>query len=276
MLSKEWEVSGKEGKRPPKPKTPTVLESSDVTESEGLPTGWVNCKFKYLYEESQNGLSKRRGVEGVDVPVLRLADIVNQKITTSNLRQILLEESEIQKYHLECNDLVCIRVNGSPNLVGRMIIVESDDLMAYCDHFIRFKFDPKIISSAYLQSFFNTRDARRFVDLNKVSSAGQNRISQVTLGELIIPYCSPLEQQKIADKLDEEFSRIEATGKEIEDSLIKVEALRQSILKRAFSGRLVDQDPDDDHVSVLLERIKEENSAHEKGGKKRKKSEEVA
>ena len=48
---------------------------------------------------------------------------------------------------------------------------------------------------------------------------------------------------------------------ELEASLIKSEALRQSILKKAFSGQLVPQDPNDEPAAVLLERIRAEKAA---------------
>jgi len=41
-------------------------------------------------------------------------------------------------------------------------------------------------------------------------------------------------------------------------SLKQAERLRMSILKRAFEGKLVPQDPDDEPAEKLLERIKKE------------------
>jgi type I restriction enzyme, S subunit len=64
------------------------------------------------------------------------------------------------------------------------------------------------------------------------------------------------EQLQIVSEIDRRFSIIDSMEKTIDQSLIEASHLRQSILKRAFEGKLVPQDPSDEPASVLLEKIK--------------------
>lgn len=72
----------------------------------------------------------------------------------------------------------------------------------------------------------------------------------------------PLAEQKaIVKQIDRLLSVQETMNAIIDTELKRVEALRQSILKRAFSGRLVPQDPNEEPAAILLERIKAEKAA---------------
>lgn len=68
------------------------------------------------------------------------------------------------------------------------------------------------------------------------------------------------EQQILVDALAEKWSVIDQIESDLENQIEKSEALRQSILKKAFSGQLVPQDPSDESASKLLERIKAEKA----------------
>jgi len=66
------------------------------------------------------------------------------------------------------------------------------------------------------------------------------------------------------NQVDAQFSEIDALEADIDLNLQKAEALRQSILKKAFAGELVPQDPADEPAAALLARIRAER---EGGGK---------
>ena len=68
--------------------------------------------------------------------------------------------------------------------------------------------------------------------------------------------CSPAEQAEIVRILNDRLAATDALEAEIDASLSRAEALRQSILKKAFAGKLVPQNPNDEPTQALLSRIR--------------------
>ena len=73
--------------------------------------------------------------------------------------------------------------------------------------------------------------------------------------QFLIPLPPLAEQSEIAYEVELRFSVITAAGREIEHALVRAARLRQSILKQAFEGKLVPQDPDDEPANELLTRL---------------------
>ena len=73
-----------------------------------------------------------------------------------------------------------------------------------------------------------------------------------------MPLCSLPEQRVLVAQLEAVLSVIEEQKRLIDEQLLTAAALRQSILKAAFAGQLVEQHPHDEPASVLLDKIKAE------------------
>jgi len=99
-----------------------------------------------------------------------------------------------------------------------------------------------------------------------MSGVQHPRVSYQVLSQYVIPLPPLLEQLKIAEEVQRSFSVADEVETAMEQNLKKAEFLRQSILKAAFEGKLVPQDPNDEPAEKLLERIKEER-AKSKGEK---------
>ena len=87
---------------------------------------------------------------------------------------------------------------------------------------------------------------------------------------MLFPLCTLAEQKQIVCLLDRSFNLSDELERQIETEVRRSDVLRQSILKKAFSGQLVSQDPDDEPASILLERIKAEKAARSQNNSRTK------
>jgi type I restriction enzyme S subunit len=107
----------------------------------------------------------------------------------------------------------------------------------------------------------------RNANLNAQSQGGaQPFVNQRVLNEVAFVFPSKSEQEEIVAILEERISHIDAAEAQIEHGLLRAARLRQSILKRAFEGKLVPQDPKDEPASTLLERLRASRTHDEANG----------
>jgi type I restriction enzyme S subunit len=160
---------------------------------------------------------------------------------------------------LSPGDLLIVRTNGSQDLIGRAAIVDTapQDPTYFASYLIRFRLVDNPAVRRWIGIFFDTPVARTWIRKNIASSAGQYNISQSSLMRMPIPV--PSETEINAALMA--FSELESIRSDAAADTSVAErtapSLRQAILKGAFEGRLVGQDPRDEPAGVLLARLNE-------------------
>ena len=165
------------------------------------------------------------------------------------------DKAEIARYSLRSGDVLFNRTN-SPELVGKTAIYQGERRALFAGYLIRVNQINQVASGRYVAHFLNSPRAREHGKSVKTDGVNQSNINGAKLQEYPFPLCSPAEQAEVIRILDTRLEAADALDNEIEASFTRAEALRQSILKKAFSGKLVPQDPDDEPAQALLARIR--------------------
>ncbi|WP_074827017.1 restriction endonuclease subunit S [Paracoccus sanguinis] len=256
----KWRADGEKGKKPAKPKRPKDFIGSAKIPSGAtvpVPAEWLIPAMSDL-GQTTGGLTKnqKRNALPLKAKYLRVANVYSNRLELDEIMEIGVTEEELLKTSLIAGDLLFVEGNGSIEQIGRVAIWDgSIPNMTHQNHLIRFSSDG-ILSSRFALYFMMSPVGRKLIEAQASSTSGLHTLSISKIEGLPVPVCSPAEQTEIVRILDEKLEAADALEAEIDAALTRANALRQSILKKAFSGQLVPQDPDDEPAPALLERIK--------------------
>lgn len=255
----EWEAAGKKGSKPKAPKPLAPLTSKELTELPELPEGWGWVKYGDVCSIIRNGISEKpEGDSGM--PIFRISAVRPLFFDMNDIRHIDNSAGRFDAYCLERGDLVFTRYNGSRHYVGVCAEYRSDEKRLFPDKLVQTRIFSKELLSSYFEKVLNSGASRQFVESKIRTTAGQSGVSGDDIKNVPVPVCSTNEQAEIVSVLESKLSTVDQLDQTITTSLQQAEALRQSILKKAFSGQLVPQDPKDEPASALLARIKAERT----------------
>ncbi|MBN8667107.1 MAG: restriction endonuclease subunit S [Chitinophagales bacterium] len=224
-------------------------------------------------EQPKYGTSKKCDYKIKGKGVLRIPNISNGFIDSQDLKFASFEKDEIETYSLKEGDLLTIRSNGSVDLVGKCaLITKKDEKFLYAGYLIRLRPNKEKVIPKFLFLVLSSHDLRIQIESKAKSSSGVNNINSEELKSLMIPLPSIKQQKIILQEIESRLSVCDKIEEMIEESLQQADALHYSILKKAFEGRLVPQDPNDEPASILLQRINAEKEKNKlvMNGKKAK------
>ena len=224
---------------------------------DGLPEDWILHTLDEIMQDSL--FSDGDWVESKDqdpsgsVRLIQLADIGEGAFRNRSNRWLNEPTAErLRCTYLREDDVLIARM---PDPIGRACLMPySESRSVTVVDVCILRPNPNNLFAPWLMWGFNSPSFRIRVEALQ-SGTTRKRISRKNLSTISIPL-PPLEDQKrIVAAIEEQFSRVDSAKTTLERCLQRCSLLRRSILSAAFSGRLVEQDPNDEPASVLLERI---------------------
>lgn len=232
----------------------------DTTDLPELPEGWCWVTVdQILAGPLANGRSVKSAATGF--PVLRLTAFQDGSINLNEQKVGAWTAEEAEGFLVREGDFLVSRGNGSIRLVGIGGLVRLlSDPVAYPDTMIRFRLSEGVEPRLFAQ-IWNSRTVRNQVEWKAKTTAGIFKVNQTDLATCAVPLPPASEQVRVRTEIE----RLFGVGEEAADlsarSTSRCTRLRQSILKWAFEGRLVDQDSTDEPAFALLERNRAERAS---------------
>ena len=242
---KDWQSKYSE---PVKPDTKGLME---------LPEGWVWANLAQLSEfitSGSRGWAEYYATQGatfirsqnINKNVLDLADIafVNPPLSSEGARTLV-----------KTNDIL-LTITGAN--VGKVAVVNIELTEAYVSQHVALIRPVESILSNYLHLYMLAGTGGR-KQLDKESyGAGKPGLNLQQIASVVVPLPCQKEILALSEKLATHLSALEEQSHAIKIGLKQSAAQRKNILKAAFSGQLIPQNPNDEPASVLLSRIAKE------------------
>ncbi len=192
------------------------------------------------------------------LPYLRVANVQYGALDLSEIREIGVHHSELERVLLQANDLLVVEGNGSIDQIGRCAVWNNQITpCVHQNHIIKARF---LEANLGLWAFhwLMSPHGRQLVTKVASSTSGLHTLSISKIEAIPIPIPPIVERDQILSAIAADADVETTVEVELADGNGSVGPFRQSILKAAFEGRLVAQDPRDEPAERLLARLGEQ------------------
>ncbi|MDF1547324.1 MAG: restriction endonuclease subunit S [Bacteroidales bacterium] len=272
---KYWEDNGKEGKKTTKPnklKDVPQIENNEYQDFDILPDNWTWTRLASCVVDSQSNIvdgpfgSNLQSAEYVKEgkPVLMIQNIKANQFIDKRIKYVTEKKfNSLLRHQFTNGDLIVTKLGDPLGLCCRVPKRFNEGVIVA--DLIRIKPSSENINYDWLMYLINSQILQgQFRKITKGTT--RPRMNLTIMRNVILPLCSKEEQSQIVQEIETRLSICDKMEATIAESLQKAEALRQSILKKAFEGKLLNETeleearnaPDWEPAKKLLERIKAE------------------
>lgn len=221
-----------------------------------LPESWILTKLGEISKDPQYGWTTSAVSEG-RLHLLRTTDITTGKIDWNTVPFCKEEPSDVEKYLLKDGDIVISRAGS----VGYSHFIKNPKSAIFASYLIRFK---PLIEERYLAHFLKSPFYWQSISEKSIGIAIPN-VNASKLKQILIPLAPFPEQGRIADKIEELFTRLDAGIEGLWKVKAQLKRYRQAILKYAFEGKLTEEwrkthKNQTEPATKLLQQIKQERT----------------
>ncbi len=199
-------------------------------EAEGEAAYLEDVCLGFEYGTAAKSLPKGR------VPVLRMGNLQDGEIDWTDL--VYSDDTDdCARYLLKPGDVLFNRTNSAAH-VGKTAIFDGKMPAIFAGYLIRVTPDPMKLIPSFLNHFLNSDVAREYGRSVMGTSVNQANISGGRLKRYTIRVPSIARQQELSDELDTLKEAVKPLQSNYRAQLKSLNALRQSLLHKAFAGEL--------------------------------------
>ncbi|MER5543237.1 restriction endonuclease subunit S [Streptomyces sp. NPDC002589] len=214
-----------------------------------------------LSEPLRNGHSAKATIDPNGVRTLSLTAVTNGDFSDANTKLTVADRDRVKGLWLEPQDLLIQRSN-TPELVGTAaLFTGARNWAIFPDLLIRVRLNPRVMPEYALLELQSKRGRSYFRSRAKGLAGSMPKIDQAAIEGFEISVPALEVQKRIVQRVADERERISRLAAELSKARRRAGGLRNGLLRKAFSGGLVAQDPADEPAATLLDRIAAEREA---------------
>jgi type I restriction enzyme, S subunit len=223
-----------------------------------IPRTWGLVSIHQLGWKSGYGTSVKCTYDANGPAVLRIPNIRNGAFDFSDLKFATRAKEISDDDFVAPGDLVLIRTNGSIDLIGRAAVAKSalKRKCSFASYLIRFRLvgDKRLWS--WISVAWESHNVRSAIQSRAATTAGQYNVSLSGLADLALPLPPLPEQTEIVLQVERRLTAADRLTIKLDHQLDRARITRQSLLREAFTGKLVQQHSNEEPASVLLQRLR--------------------